>query len=547
MHTDRENPRVAYFCMEYGLNEELKIYSGGLGILAGDCLKSAYEMNRPVIGIGILWQQGYTNQYIGEDGKPYDVFCDNHYNFLKDTGVKVTVEIQNRPVTCKVWLVDKYQNAPLYLLDTNLPENGGYNVTKQLYGGTCEDRIAQEIVLGIGGVRALRALGIKIDVYHFNEGHAVLAGLELIKEYMERYKVSFNQAWQAIRQKIVFTTHTPVLAGNESHDHQLLKAMGAYNGFTYEQMKQIGGEPFCMTVAGLHLSRIANAVAQLHKETALKMWKYYSQSAPIIAVTNGVHPGTWQDPEIPLCVYSESKLWDRHQQNKKNLINEIAARTGVTLNLDSLLVGFARRAASYKRGDLIFRQVRVVEKYLQAGKIQLVFSGKAHPQDFYGKEMVANIVRMCRNFPQSVVFLENYDMAIARLLTRGCDVWLNNPRRPLEASGTSGMKAAMNGVLNLSTLDGWWPEGCQHGVNGWQIGSACEGPDQDYHDLVSLYQVLLGEVVPTYYWNRKQWIKMMQASIAMSRHFTSHRMLDEYYRLLYANAPAESNEYLLWA
>ncbi|MGE5557718.1 MAG: alpha-glucan family phosphorylase [Bacillota bacterium] len=541
MQTIPKDSRVAYFSMEYGLHEDFKIYSGGLGVLAGDYLKTAFEMNKPVVGIGILWQQGYTNQFIGPDGKPYDQFNENHYDFLQDTGVTVSVEIYNTPVFCKVWLVDKYRNAPLYLLDSAIPENKGQVVTRQLYGGACEDRIAQEIILGIGGIRALNALGLSVDIYHFNEGHAVLAGLELIRNYMHRHKVSFNQAWQAVRQKIVFTTHTPVVAGNESHDHHLLKTVGAYNGFSYEQMKQIGGDPFCMTVAGLHLSRTANAVAQLHRETARRMWKDIWQAAPIISITNGVHPGTWQDPDIPGAVHDSRFLWDRHQYNKKILLDEIEKQTGVVFDPEALLIGFARRAASYKRGDLIFRQLEVIEKYLKTRKLQLIFSGKAHPQDFYGKEIIASIYKIAKRFPRSVVFLQNYGMRIGALLTRGCDLWLNSPRRPLEASGTSGMKAAMNGVLNLSILDGWWPEGCQHGINGWQFGNAYEGPEQDLHDLTSLYQVLLGEVIPTYYWDHGKWVEMMKASVAMSQQFSSHRMLTEYYRMLYTDLAFRNN------
>ncbi|MGE5578323.1 MAG: alpha-glucan family phosphorylase [Syntrophothermus sp.] len=532
----RNLPRVAYFCMEYGLHEEFKIYSGGLGILAGDHLKTAGEMGLPLVGIGILWRQGYTKQLIGQDGRPYDIFEDSHYDFLKDTGVTVKVHIRGRDVTVKVWRVDKYGNAPLYLLDTNLPGNEEWWITDRLYGGSGDDRIAQEIVLGIGGVRALRALGIEVDVYHFNEGHAALAGIELIREKMAQ-GASFEEAWAATRQEIVFTTHTPVLAGNESHHHGALTYVGAYNGLNYHQMARIGGDPFGMTVAGLRLSRNANAVAQLHGETARKMWKDVWGAAPITAITNGVYPGTWQDARIREAYERGADLWEPHMAAKRELIAEVEARTGVKLNADALLIGFARRAAPYKRSDLIFRRPEVIAPLLESGRIQLIFSGKAHPQDGFGKDIVANMVAMARRYPNSVVFLENYDMKIGRLLTRGCDVWLNNPQRPLEASGTSGMKAAMNGVLNLSVLDGWWPEGCQHGINGWQIGDAYEGPGQDDHDLNSLYGALLTEVVPTYYENRGKWLQMMRASIDMAHwKFSSQRMLGEYYSRLYAPA-----------
>ena len=273
----------------------------------------------------------------------------------------------------------------------------------------------------------------------------------------------------------MFTTHTPVKAGNEEHDHELLQYMGAYNGLTFGQMLRLGGEPFSMTVAGLRLAKKANAVAQLHGETARRMWGGVSGAAEIIAITNGVFPGAWQDPNIAKAYASNGDLWAPHQQAKREMIDEIYRRNGVKLDEEVLTFGFARRAAPYKRGNLIFSKPEVIGEYLEKGKLQIILSGKAHPNDLTGKDIVAEMYRMSKRYPQSVVFIEDYDIKIGRLLTRGCDVWLNNPRRPQEASGTSGMKAAMNGVLNFSVLDGWWPEGCVHGVNGWQLGMATKG------------------------------------------------------------------------
>lgn len=526
-------PRVAYFCMEYGLHEEFHLYAGGLGILAGDHMKAAHDLQVPLVGIGLMWRQGYTRQLIGEDGKPYDCFPMYDYDFLKDTGVTVSVTIRGEEIKAKVWKVEKYQNAPLYLLDTNVPDNPGKWITGQLYGWFGEERIAQEMILGIGGIRALRELEIDVDVYHFNEGHAALAGLELIREKMLK-GLSFEKALEKTRREIVFTTHTPIKAGNEAHSLNTLMYMGANNGMTLDQMVQLGGAPFNMTVAGLHLSRIANGVAKLHGETARKMWAHVQDAAPIIAITNGVHTGTWADPRIQKAVNDDEALWSAHQAIKQECIEFVKKRTGVQLDADALLIGFARRAAPYKRSDLIFTDPEVIEPLLNAGKIQIIFSGKAHPMDETGKEIVANLVKMMKKYPKSVVFLENYDISIGRMLTRGTDVWLNNPRRPLEASGTSGMKAAMNGILNLSTLDGWWPEACEHGVNGWQFGNGYEGDGQDEHDLKSLYRVLLNEVVPTYYDHRPKWIEMMRASIQSSyQAFSAARMVEEYYELMY--------------
>ncbi|MCB2298963.1 alpha-glucan family phosphorylase [Clostridium tagluense] len=531
-------PRVAYFCMEYGLHPDFKAYAGGLGILAGDHLKGAKDLNLPLVGIGLKWKQGYTDQLIDKDGKAYDTYHNYEYDFMQDTGVKVTVKIRDIDVVCKVWKLEEFGNNPLYLLDTDIPENGDNWITGQLYGWFGEERIAQEIVLGIGGVKALRALDIPIDVYHFNEGHAALAATELIKEKMQS-GFSFEESWNKTREEVVFTTHTPIVEGNESHEVSKLEYMGAFNGLTRQQMIRFGGEPFNMTVAGLRLSRKANAVAQLHSSTANKMWKTVAGRSEIIGITNGIHKPTWVDARITNAYENNGDLWANHMIVKKELIEFIKERTGAELDADKLLIGFSRRAAPYKRSDLIFTKEEIISPLLKSGKVQIVFSGKAHPLDDIGKEIVAKLVRMMKKYPNSVVFLENYDMNIGRMLTRGSDIWLNNPRRPLEASGTSGMKAAMNGVLNCSILDGWWPEACNDGVNGWQFGDGLGLDDLplvelDKHDTQSLYDTLINRVMTTYYGNREKWVEMMKESIkTTSYEFSVERMLDEYYNKMY--------------
>ncbi|WP_258879848.1 alpha-glucan family phosphorylase [Clostridium estertheticum] len=531
-------PRVAYFCMEYGLSSDFKTYAGGLGILAGDHLKGAKDLNLPLVGIGLKWKQGYTEQIIDENGEVYDTYHNYHYEFLKDTGVKVTVNIRNIKVVCKVWKLEEFGNNPIYLLDTDIPENGDRWITGQLYGWFGEERIAQEIVLGIGGVKALRALNIPIDVYHFNEGHAVLAATELIKEKMQS-GYSFEDSWVKTRDEVVFTTHTPIVEGNESHPIDKLEYMGAFNELTRQQMISLGGEPFNMTVAGLRLSRKANAVAKLHMETANKMWKTVAKRPEIIGITNGIHKPTWVDERMTKAFDNNGDLWGTHITIKKELIEFIKERTGTTLCVDKLLIGFSRRAAPYKRSDLIFTSEEIISPLLKSGKVQIVFSGKAHPLDDIGKEIVAKLIRMMKKYPSSVVFLENYDMNIGRMLTRGSDIWLNNPRRPLEASGTSGMKAAMNGVLNCSILDGWWPEACNDGVNGWQFGDGVGLDDLtevelDKHDTIGLYDTLINRVMATYYGNRQKWVEMMRESIrTTSYEFSVERMLDEYYNKMY--------------
>lgn len=532
-----KKPNIAYFSMEYGLDTAFKTYAGGLGILAGDYLKGAKDYDYPVTGIGILWKQGYTDQRIGEDGTPYDSYPINRYDFLEDTGVTVSVTIRNREVLCKVWKVDKFGNADLYLLDTDLPENDDAWITGQLYGWFGEERIAQEMVLGIGGVKALRALDLPVDIFHFNEGHPVFAGVELLREKMESRAHSFQEALEAVKKEIVFTTHTPIKQGNEIHPMDLLLYMGANGHLSEDQLAFIGGSPFNMTIAALRLSKRSNGVAKLHGETSNKMWEGVPRISEITAVTNAIHLPTWVDSAILENADRPEALWRAHMKNKAELIRFIRERNGVSLDSDVLLVGFSRRAAPYKRSNFIFSDPDTILPLLEKNRIQIVFSGKAHPLDDNGKAIVKGLVDMSRKYPENVVFLENYDMTIGKMLTRGADIWLNNPRRPKEASGTSGMKAAMNGVLNLSVLDGWWPEACEHGENGWQFGDGFSSKNEkthDAHDLKALYEVLLKEVIPTYYGNRTKWVEMMSRSIRSTREeFNVKRMLTEYYRELY--------------
>lgn len=533
----KEDPtRIAYFCMEYGLHEDFRIYSGGLGVLAGDTMKAAKDLDLPVIGIGIMWNKGYTKQLIDDYGRPYDNFPTEgqNYKHVEDTGITVTVKVKETDVKCKVWKVDKFENNPIYLLDTNLKENGKYKrITERLYVGSSEERIAQEIVLGIGGVRTLRKLGLDVDIYHFNEGHAALAGTELIQEKIKK-GYDFEQAWEEVRSEIVFTTHTPVKEGNESHPIENLEKVGAFNGLEKEEMEQLGDNPFNMTVAGLRLSSRANGVAKLHGITARDMWQHVEDRAPIISITNGVHLPSWVDERMFTSLFDKEAISKLHSENKQALIDFIKKENGQKFREDRLLIGFARRAASYKRPDMIFWDIDRIRHLLEDQMLQLVFSGKAHPEDNKGKDIISRIVEISKEYPQSVTYLEDYNIKIGRLMTRGADVWLNNPRRPMEASGTSGMKAAMNGVLNFSTLDGWWDENCQHGINGWQFGDAYVGNGQDEHDLFGLYHVLLDQIIPTYYEYRKRWLMMMQYSIKMTHdRFSAERMLTEYYEMLY--------------
>lgn len=533
-------PKIAYFSMEYGIENAMRTYAGGLGILAGDFMKAAYDYNLPIVGLGIKWKQGYCKQSIGEDNKVYDVFNNISYDdFLEDTGITVKVKIRNRIVAIKVWKVINLNTCPLYLLDTDLPENQDSWITGQLYGWFSEERIAQEMVLGIGGVRVLRELGLDIDVFHFNEGHALFAGFELIKEKVDK-GLSFEEAVEYSKEEIVFTTHTPIIHGNESHEIEALMYMGANNGLTEEELISLGGKPFNMTVGALRLSRISNGVSKLHKDTANDMWKNIKNRSEIIGITNAIHIPTWVDESVFEAYEKQGDIWEAHMKNKRALINFIYEKNKVRLDETKLIIGFSRRAAEYKRSNLIFTNERIIESLLKDRKIQIVFSGKSHPLDNGGKKIVEKIVEISRKYCDSVVFLEDYDMNIGKMLTQGADVWLNNPRRPLEASGTSGMKAAMNGVLNCSILDGWWPEVCKDKVNGWQFGGGKGVEDfssleeLDKHDLKDLYRVLKDEIIPTYYDNKDKWIEMMKESIrSVKEDFGAKRMLEEYYKFMY--------------
>jgi starch phosphorylase len=514
--------------MEYGLSETFPIYSGGLGVLAGDFIKSARDLGVPLVAVGLRWERGYSAQTIGPDGQPRDEFRTYESAFLADTGVRVVVRVRGAEVPCAVKVTERFGHVPLYLLEPVRSEDRW--ITHRLYEAGTDVRIAQEMLLGIGGMRALHWLGVPVASYHFNEGHAVFAGIELIARRMAE-GMSFPEAWAWTRRRIVFTTHTPVKAGNEEHAIRDLRRMGACLELSGAEMRAIGGDPFNMTVAGLRLARRANAVSELHADTARAMWKHVADAAPIIGITNGVHAPSWQAGPIRAAAGNPERLWAAHLALKADLGAAIAARGGGAPPPGALWIGLARRAALYKRNDLILRDEARLAELLGSGRVALLFSGKSHPDDAGGRAIVARLARHAQDHPGRIVFLENYDIAVARLLTRGCDVWLNNPIRPLEASGTSGMKAALNGVPNLSILDGWWAEGCRHGENGWAIGDAGAGDDED--DLAALHHVLEREVLPAWA-EPPRWRRMMQASITVTQErFTSDRMVRDYFERLY--------------
>jgi starch phosphorylase len=604
---------IAYFSMEYGLDISLPIYSGGLGILSGDHMKTSSDLGLPLVGVGLLYRQGYFTQYLNADGFQQESYPENDwynmpvrmYTDKDDKPVKISVEIGTSIVAAQIWEVKIGRNS-LFLLDTNIDENSPENrvITATLYGGDKDMRIRQEILLGVGGIRALEAVGINPAVTHMNEGHSAFLGLERIRKLMRERGLTFDEAHQAIWPTTIFTTHTPVPAGNERFPLDLMekyfKKTADELGLTWDAFLALGREHpedklehFCMTVLALRLSAYNNAVSALHGEVSRTMWKDVwpglpEHEVPITSITNGVHPRTWlshnmldlldryfgprfYDEPMNLELWdridriSDEELWRTHERRKERLVAFARSRlkaqlirrgtTGTQLAAADdalspyfLTISFARRFATYKRATLLFSDPDRLIKLLSDPQrpIQLIFAGKAHPHDLPGKDLIKEIVHFSSRpeIRSRIVFLENYDMSIARHLVSGSDLWLNTPRRPLEASGTSGMKAAINGVLNVSVLDGWWAEAYDPSL-GWAIGNGEEYEDPEIQDEIeskALYDLLERDIIPMYYTRGRdglprEWIGKMKNSISgIGKRFASHRMLMEYSERFYLPA-----------
>jgi len=603
---DVDRPLIAYFSLEFGLTESLMIFAGGLGILSGDHLKSSSDLDVPLVGVGLLYQQGYFRQYLNQAGWQQEAYEFNHFDNLPltlergENGEPLTINVQlpGRVVWAQIWRV-QVGRVPLYLLDTNVPRNTrpqDRDITDQLYGGDQDLRIRQEIMLGIGGYRALKALGLDPTVYHMNEGHSAFLGLEHIRQLMVEAGLTFEQAREASSAGAVFTTHTPVPAGHDRFPEHLMQHYfhdfaTRDLGLDSDGLMALGrenasdnSEPFCMTVLAIRLSSYTNAVSTLHGEVTRQMWQGLwpgvpQAEIPITHVTNGVHILSWisRDMKVLYDRYlgprwreepgdqavwrhaadiAPGELWRTHVLRRERLVSftrqrlrsqlegrgaspsDVRAAEEV-LDPDALTIGFARRFATYKRATLILRDPDRLDRILNNPEcpVQIIFSGKAHPRDNPGKVMIQQILGLSRQerFRNRIVFLEDYDMIVARYLVQGCDVWLNNPLVPREASGTSGMKAAANGVLSLSTLDGWWAEAYTPEV-GWAIGRGETYDDQDYQDWVeaeALYELLERDVVPMFYERSgrvpRRWVGRMKASIgALSYFFNTNRMVAEY-------------------
>ena len=612
-YPEHQNTVFAYFSSEFGLTECISTYSGGLGVLAGDHLKSSSDLGVPLVGIGLLYRQGYFRQYLSADGWQQEHYLENDiHNMpilpLKDTDgrfVKIQVEIGDRTVYAQIWKI-QVGRVPLYLLDTNIDDNPPEDrpITAQLYGGDSEMRIRQEILLGIGGIRALRALNIVPTVTHMNEGHSAFLSLERIRNIMGKQGFSFSAAREIVVASSIFTTHTSVPAGIDVFNPDLIeKYIRPHRealDLSREEFLGFGrqdpfnhNEYFCMTVLAIRMAAYCNGVSKLHGAVSQKMWqKIWPElpldEVPISSITNGTHPHSWVSREMsglydrylgPRWVEDpadqqiwqrvmdipDAELWRSHERRRERmvafarrrlrvqLIARGAPKTEVShadeaLDPEVLTIGFARRFATYKRATLLFRDLdRLLKLVMNKERpIQFIFAGKAHPKDNAGKDLIKQIVNIARQpeFRQHLVFLENFDMNIARYMVQGVDVWLNTPRRPQEASGTSGMKVCFNGGLNLSILDGWWCEGYQYG-NGWAIGRGEDYIDLEYQDEVesqALYKILEEEVIPLFYDRGpdglpRGWITYMKNSMRqLCPLFNVNRMLIEYTERFYNNA-----------
>jgi starch phosphorylase len=551
---------IAYFSMEIGLAAGIPTYSGGLGVLAGDTIRAAMDLKVKMVALSLIHRRGYFYQRLDSSGWQREEPVEwSVGDFLSEMPQRISVSIEGRTVWLRAWKYEVHDSGdfvvPVFLLDADVPENAAWDrtLTHYLYGGDQYYRLAQEVILGIGGVRMLRALGYRdIERFHMNEGHASLLTLELLDEEAKRCGRTnvTHEDVEAVRRKCVFTTHTPVAAGHDKFPMELVSRM--LGRTEVQEMKDV----FCcddllnMTYLALNVSHYVNGVAKRHGEISRLMFAGYN----IDAITNGVHAATWAaesvaqlyDRYIPgwrqdncslryaLNIPPE-EVWQAHIGAKKALIRYVNDETNAGMDIDVLTIGFARRAATYKRADLLFTDMeRLKNLSAKGGDVQIIYAGKAHPQDNSGKEVIQRIYRAKEALRANIkiAYLENYTMEIGKLMTGGVDIWLNTPQPPLEASGTSGMKAAINGVPSFSVLDGWWVEGCIEGVTGWSIGSKeidPTGPANHSHDAAPLYDKLETIIVPLFYKNRNGFLEVMRHAIALNgSFFNTHRMLQQY-------------------
>jgi glycogen phosphorylase len=550
---------VAYFSMEIAIEPAMPTYSGGLGVLAGDTLRSAADVGVPLAAFTLLHRKGYFQQHLDANGvQQEDVQSWNPASFCTEESARVTVSVEGRTVTIRAWRYDLKGRSghvvPIYLLDTDLDGNSGWDrgLTDHLYGGDTNYRLEQEIVLGMGGARMAQALGLNVNVFHMNEGHAALLTLALLERQLGGAPAGppTDADIDLVRQRCVFTTHTPVPAGHDRFStEQAVRILGADRSARLEKLGCFQEGMLNMTLLALRFSRFANGVALQHAKVSQKMFPTYQ----IDSITNGVHAPTWMSEPMQQLLDARIPAWRRdnlylrnaidlpldeflsaHARAKEELLTEVASRTGMVLNPKVLTLGFARRAATYKRASLLLTDpARLLRIAAAAGGLQIIYAGKAHPQDAPGKALIQSVVEQANKLSNDVlriVYLEDYSWNLGALLTAGVDVWINTPRRPYEASGTSGMKAALNGVPSLSILDGWWIEGCMEGLTGWAIE---DGAD-DAAEANSLYMKLENAVVPLYLDAPEKWAHLMRTTLAYNgSYFNTNRMVKQYSRNAY--------------
>lgn len=529
---------VAYFSMEFAIHQALKIYSGGLGFLAGSHMRSAYDLKQNIVGVGILWSYGYYDQTRHEDRSLKAEFVRKHYYFLEDLGILATININSQDVHIKAFYLPShtFSSAPLILLTTDIPENDflARTITHKLYDANEETRISQEIVLGIGGVKVLDALKQKIDIYHMNEGHALPLVYELYSKFSDMEKV---------KKHTVFTTHTPEDAGNEEHDIHLLHKFGFFNELDLDTVRKItktDGDTFNLTVGALRASKMTNAVSKLHGEVANRMWKDCEGSSEIIYITNAQNRRFWMDRGMlsALDDREDYAMIARKKHLKRVLFNEVADQTGKVFNPDILTLVWARRFAEYKRPGLIKKDFDRFKKLLEDEErpVQIIWAGKPYPFDTNAVNTFNELIHISHKIKNMAVLI-GYELELSHVLKKGSDVWLNTPRVSREASGTSGMTASMNGSIHFSTDDGWHPEFAKHGLNAFTIPPIDHNKspeEQDYEDNKNMMDILENEIIPMYYDNPEKWMQMMRTAMEDTiRAFDSGRMVNEYYIKMY--------------
>lgn len=527
--------RVAYFSMEFGIHQALKIYSGGLGYLAGSHMRSAYDLRQNMIGVGILWKYGYYDQTRNDDQSMRVQFQKKYYSFLEDTGIRVQVNIHNHPVWVKALVLkpETFGTVPLYLLTTDIPENDylGRTITNKLYDIEPSTRVAQSIVLGIGGAKVIEALG-EAQIYHMNEAHALPLAFHLYDKYRNLDEV---------RKRIVFTTHTPEKAGNEEREIRFLDKMSFFNGISLPNAREMTGMHdymFNYTLAALRLAKVANGVSQLHGEVSRDMWYGNEGICEIRAITNAQNVPFWRDEQLHQALErnDDHALVHRKREMKKELFDVVADQTGKLFRQDVLTIVWARRFAGYKRADLLLRDIHrffdLINRHDEP--VQVIWAGKPYPFDHGAMDVFNRLIKLSYQKDNFAV-LTGYEIELSRKLKYGADVWLNTPRRPREASGTSGMTAAMNGAINFTVNDGWIPEFARHGENSFLfpiVDTSLPEEAQDDQDYFNMMHILEHEVIPAYYRDHQKWLRIMKQSMGdVVPQFSADRMADEYYRL----------------